>query len=58
MKRIRDLTKNELLSFIINNMPSDTDTFTENCECAVCGKSNETIYYYICDSCNIQLEKS
>lgn len=52
MKPIKDLTKNELISLLLNtisDMPIDGEA-----ECASCGTVPDAKYYYICDACNTE----
>lgn len=55
MKALKDLTKDELLSFIYNYPPGQIDIFTELASCSICGEKDAD-YSYICDKCNDDLE--
>lgn len=54
MKKLKDLSKTELLSFIYNHM-KDINIHDDLAECASCGTTAEAPYYYICDKCNKML---
>ena len=56
MKSIKELSKDELVSMVLNNMPDVGITVT-TFECAVCGKTDKADYYYICDACEKAFEK-
>jgi len=47
MKRVQELTKEELYSLILNNLNIKVTT---KIECALCGNDNVK-YYYICKDC-------
>lgn len=50
MKAIKDLTREELLTFIINHPPGDVNIFDELAGCVVCEKEKAT-YGYECEDC-------
>jgi len=49
MKRIIDMDKDELLSFILNRY--DENIF-EKVACATCEKDATSLYWFVCDRCN------
>lgn len=54
MKKIIELTKEEIISFVLNKLP--TIDLNEEClECASCGETDKAKYYYICDDCEERL---
>jgi hypothetical protein len=55
MKALKDLSKEELLSFIYNYPPGQIDISTELADCCVCGNKGAD-YVYICDDCNKRLD--
>lgn len=54
MKKITELTKNELINFIYNNI--ENFSINSNLSCSACGYPDAD-WYYICDECNKSLEK-
>lgn len=52
MKALKDLTKDELISFVANYDQGKIDIFAELAGCASCEGTPDTIYYYICEECN------
>lgn len=50
MKALKDLTKDELLSFIYNHPPGDVNIFDPLAGCFVCGQ-DQTLYGYQCQKC-------
>lgn len=51
MKALKDLTKNELLSFI-SNYDGTINIYDNMAECAVCGEKSNVPYNYCCDKCH------
>ena len=57
MKALKDLSKEELLSFIYNIPSSNADIFksvdifSELADCFSCGMSLTALYHYECDDC-------
>ncbi|MHA1342394.1 MAG: hypothetical protein ACTSQG_00275 [Promethearchaeota archaeon] len=49
-KKLNDLTKMEIKSFILNNADLKL-------ECAICGQESKNILYFICDKCNKTFNK-
>lgn len=56
MRRLRDLSREELLSYIYNTY-KDTDISTELAECAACGSNKDARYFFVCDHCNELFEE-
>ena len=59
MPKINELSKDELLCLIYNNIP-DTIPVNHSCYCGSCGKgldiNNQIQKVYICDNCNKNCE--
>ena len=51
MKALKDLSKDELISFIYHLHPGTINIFDPLASCSICGKSG-AMYDYVCDSCN------
>ena len=51
MKNIIELSRDELLSYIVSNF-TNVNIFENNLCCALCGTQSNAKYYYICDQCN------
>lgn len=51
MKKITELTKEELISLLYNNF-SIVNVHEEVCECAACGDTGAAQFFYVCDNCN------
>jgi len=49
-KHLNNLTKDELIRFIINEL-SDI-SLKDKFECAACGTTDKADQYYCCDKCN------
>ena len=52
MKKIKDLTKEELLSLIYTSLDVNDEEYIE---CACCGDTSKAKYYYICEYCEKEL---
>ncbi len=50
MKKLDQLTRNELLEFININVPS-VPLNVECCECVCCGSTPDAPFHYVCDEC-------
>jgi hypothetical protein len=58
MEKLQDLTKDELISFIINYGSGDINIHEELAACVACDPdSSKSKYYYICDRCNTSLKE-
>ena len=53
MKKIADLSRNELLSFVYQNI--DNICKNDAISCAICGNFDAE-WFYICDDCNVIIE--
>jgi len=51
-KSLKELSKNELLEFIINYGDGSIDIFSEEADCVACGKDDKAKYWYLCDECS------
>ena len=51
MKQLKELSKQELLGLIYNNLFSTKTDGSDICECACCGQTSNAKYYYECDEC-------
>ena len=50
MKAAQEMTKEELVSFVYNNL--NVDITEKIFECASCGDEPNAKFYYVCDKCN------
>jgi hypothetical protein len=50
MKKLHDLSKQELISLILNVL--QIGVAEESIECAGCGKTSKAKFYYVCDECS------
>lgn len=52
LKKINELSKTELMSFIYNNI--ENFRLDSTFECVVCGKYSDADWGYICDNCDCE----